>query len=225
MNFVFEYHDPGTDPVEVIWQTRSDEGGTFISIAESQWGLVVTEQAGRVMVTVHGPETHSSIAPVPGNATFTGVQFRLGWYMPRLPASSLVDHAIELPLASRQAFWLDDDVWELPAFTNADVFVEKLMRRGLLIHDPYIQPALNDQPQNLTDRTVQRHFSTVTGLTRSKIAQIERARHALNLLQSGRSIIDTVHDAGYADQAHLTRSMRQFVGQTPTQIIARNSPG
>ncbi|MCL4303751.1 MAG: hypothetical protein KJ077_49150 [Anaerolineae bacterium] len=30
---------------------------------------------------------------------------------------------------------------------------------------------------------------------------------------------DVVYQAGYADQPHLTRSLKHFVGQTPAQII------
>jgi AraC-like DNA-binding protein len=57
-----------------------------------------------------------------------------------------------------------------------------------------------------------------TGMTRSTIRQIERARHATDLLQRGASILHVAHDLGYADQAHLTRSMTRFIGQTPAQV-------
>ena len=43
--------------------------------------------------------------------------------------------------------------------------------------------------------------------------------HATNLLTQGISILDTVHEAGYFDQAHLTRSLKHFIGQTPARII------
>jgi AraC-like DNA-binding protein len=31
-------------------------------------------------------------------------------------------------------------------------------------------------------------------------------------------ILDAVHEAGYFDQAHLTRSLKRLIGQTPGQI-------
>jgi methylphosphotriester-DNA--protein-cysteine methyltransferase len=67
-------------------------------------------------------------------------------------------------------------------------------------------------------RTGQRHFLQATGLTHRAVRQIERARHATNLLKQGVSILDTVHEAGYFDQAHLTRSLKHFVGETPREI-------
>ncbi len=35
----------------------------------------------------------------------------------------------------------------------------------------------------------------------------------------GVSILDAVHEAGYFDQSHLTRSLKHFIGLTPAQII------
>jgi hypothetical protein len=31
--------------------------------------------------------------------------------------------------------------------------------------------------------------------------------------------LETLWQAGYADQPHLTRSLKRFVGQTPAQIV------
>jgi methylphosphotriester-DNA--protein-cysteine methyltransferase len=68
-------------------------------------------------------------------------------------------------------------------------------------------------------RSIQRHFIHATGLTHSMIRQIERARHATHLLKQGVSILDTVYEAGYYDQAHLTRSLKYLIGQTSAQIV------
>ena len=55
--------------------------------------------------------------------------------------------------------------------------------------------------------------------TQGDIHQIERARRAALLLQQGVPILDVVHQTGYYDQAHLTRSMQRFVGQTPPGLL------
>jgi methylphosphotriester-DNA--protein-cysteine methyltransferase len=57
-----------------------------------------------------------------------------------------------------------------------------------------------------------------TGLTHGAVTQIERAHHAVALLRNGVSILDTVDRAGYADQPHLTRSLKRLIGQTPAQL-------
>jgi methylphosphotriester-DNA--protein-cysteine methyltransferase len=62
-------------------------------------------------------------------------------------------------------------------------------------------------------------------MTQSHIRQIDRARRAETLLQQGMSILDTVYEAGYFDQPHLTRALKQWIGHTPTQIIRMHQPG
>ena len=42
--------------------------------------------------------------------------------------------------------------------------------------------------------------------------------YATNLLTEGAGILDVVHEAAFVDQAHLTRSLRHFIGQTPARI-------
>ena len=41
---------------------------------------------------------------------------------------------------------------------------------------------------------------------------------AVDLLGRGVPALEVVRLAGYADQPHLTRSLKRFVGQTPSQI-------
>jgi methylphosphotriester-DNA--protein-cysteine methyltransferase len=55
-------------------------------------------------------------------------------------------------------------------------------------------------------------------MTHATMRQIERARFATNLLRGGVPIVDTVHEAGFFDQAHLTRSLRHLMGLTPAKI-------
>jgi methylphosphotriester-DNA--protein-cysteine methyltransferase len=45
----------------------------------------------------------------------------------------------------------------------------------------------------------------------------------MTLLQRGVSIHDTVHEAGYFDQPHLTRSLKRLLGQTPAEIAGSAS--
>ena len=43
------------------------------------------------------------------------------------------------------------------------------------------------------------------------------------LCRDGASILDTVHEAGYFDQAHLTRSLRVLIGVTPAGITRHDA--
>jgi AraC-like DNA-binding protein len=80
------------------------------------------------------------------------------------------------------------------------------------------------ETQDLSPRSIQRHFIQSTGLTQGTVRQIDRARRATLFLQRGISILDTVDLAGYADQAHMTRALKRYIGKTPTQILNKSEP-
>jgi AraC-like DNA-binding protein len=218
MIFIFEERPSDSPFVETIWRTQSESAGSFISRAVSHWEIVVTKQDGKTTLTVRGPETKAATAPCPANAEFFGIQFKLGTFMPHLPVISLVDRAASLPEATSQSFWLNHSAWEFPNYEDADTFVDRLGRGGLLLWDAVVDAALRGQLQVQSLRSIQRRFIQTTGLTHNTIRQIERARQAADLLEQGVSILDTVERTGYADQSHLTRSLKRFVGETPAQI-------
>ncbi|HVU14926.1 MAG TPA: AraC family transcriptional regulator [Phototrophicaceae bacterium] len=207
--------------VESIWYTQSERAGNFTSVAATHWEMVITRMMGRTTMTVRGPETVATPAPIPPDAEFLGITFKLGTFMPIFPASGLVDAPINLPGANSRAFWLNGSAWEFPTFENADTFVARLTRAGLLAREPLVDAALRGQikVKELSLRTVQRRFAQATGLSHSTVVQIERALRASGLLARGVPILDTVEQAGYADQPHLTRALRRYVGQTPGQIL------
>ncbi|MBK9925349.1 MAG: helix-turn-helix transcriptional regulator [Anaerolineales bacterium] len=205
--------------VQTVYRARSVGGGSFLSTAASNWEMVITKQKGRVTLSIRGPETKVSPAPIPEDAEFLGVIFKHGAFMPSLPVSRFVDKEIHLPETVKNSFQLFGDTWEFPTFDNIDTFVDKLTREDLLTHDPVVEDVLRGKTQDLSLRSVQRRFLQVTGLSYKTIQQIERAKQAASLLQSGVPISDTTYQTGYFDQAHLTNSLRRYYGQTPTQII------
>jgi AraC-like DNA-binding protein len=148
----------------------------------------------------------------------------LGTFLPHLPTRSLTDTGVTLPEATSNTFWLSGSAWEFPTSDNAEIFVNRLVRAGLLAHDPIIEATLQGQIKDLTPRSVQYHFLQATGITQNMARQIERARYATLLLQQGVSIPDTIWKAGYYDQPHLTRSLQRFIGQTPAELLHHSRP-
>lgn len=225
-NQVFTFAGRASDSpyIEAVWWSQSDRAGEFLSVAASHWEMVITEVAGNIHVTVRGPETQAKPADCPADGEWIGVIFKLGAFMPNLPTVKLVDSEINLPLAGDQSFWLHNAAWELPSYENIETFVARLVREGLLVHEPIVNAALQHQSTDLSLRSVQRRFLNATGLTHGAVSQIERARHAAALLRQGVTILDTVELAGYADQPHLTRALKRLVGQTPAQLLPTAQP-
>ena len=223
MNFSFDERPSDSPFVEKVWRTQSERSGSFISTAASHWEMVITTYQGKITLTVRGPETKATPADCPAEAEFFGIIFKHGAFMPHLPVKNLLDrNDTTLPEATSQSFWLHGSAWQFPDFDNADTFVARLVREGLLVHEPVVEAVLQNRPLEMSLRSVQRRFLHATGLTRGTLDQIERARQAVTLLGQGLSIADAVYWAGYADQPHLTRSLKHFIGQTPAQITRAN---
>jgi AraC-like DNA-binding protein len=218
MIFTFDERPSDSPLVERIWHTRSERDGPFLSIAMSHWEMVITRQHGLTTLTVRGPETKATPLYCPAGGEWIGIRFKLGTVMPHLPASQLVDGAVTLPEAGSRSFWLRGSAWHFPNYENADTFVDRLVRDGLLVRDPVVDAALRGQLRDLSPRTAQRHFLRTSGLAHSSVRQIERARFATTLLRQGLPILEIVHEAGYFDQAHLIRSLKHYIGQTPAQV-------
>jgi hypothetical protein len=224
MQFVFDGRPPESPLIDTIWRTQSEGAGSFISTAATQMSIVITKQPDGTWLTIRGPETKASSAPVPEHADFFGINFKVGTFLTNFAANKLVNSEIHLPQAGSKSFWLHGAAWEFPSYENADVFVNRLIREGLLVHDEIVTGILKNQPAYASIRTVRRRFLRATGLTHKDIQQIERAQRAHELLQRGTPILDAALELGYFDQAHMTNSLKRFRGQTPAQILRVNNP-
>ena len=224
MELAFDERSASSSFVEMVWHTHSEGAGTFTSVAVSNWEMVITTFNGKTMITARGPETKASEADFPADAEFFGITFKLGTFIPHLPLKTLLDRQdATLPEASSNSFWLHGSAWELPTFENADVFVDRLIRQGIIVRDAVVEAAIQGHTPDMSIRSLQYRFLRATGLTHKTIQQIERARSAVSLLEQGTPILDTAFELGYFDQAHLTNSLKRFIGKAPAQIAQKST--
>ncbi len=223
--FDFEGRPSASPLVAAVWRTRSLDDGSFMSTAETNWEMVIARYQGELSITLRGPETQAKRAFFHKDTEFFGIVFKHGAFMPRLPVSQLVNEDVTLPAAANGRFWLHSSPWELPTLETVDDFITRLVQQELLVFDPLVVAVLENRPLDTSMRTAQRRFLRATGLTRGTFEQIERAKQATTLLQKGSSIADAIFQSGYADQPHLTRSLKRFVGFTPAQIYWADSAG
>jgi hypothetical protein len=224
MSIKAEQRESDSPYVQAIMHGETLTADTPTRPAEIHWHMVFSWRDGRVIPLLVGPWTAAGSVTYDAGVKILWIKFRPGVFMPHLPTRHLLNTETSLPEAAGQSFWLNSATWQLPDYDNADTFVNRLIRDGVLVCDPVVSAALRDEPQDIPARTVRHRFLQTTGVTQSHIRQVQRAQRAAALLQSGMSILDTVYEAGYYDQPHLTRSLRQFIGYTPAQIMGMSSP-
>ena len=224
MSLSFEARVSDSPYIESVTRGWTLDQGRTIRPAEIHWHMIFEKHPGSVRAIVVGPLTSSGIVRWGQGAEILWIKFKLGVFMPHLPTKEYLDSEQALPDASSDNFWWRGAALQFPTFENVETFVDRLRREEDLVHDPVVTAALQDQPLDISARTVRHRFLRSTGQTQSHIRQYERAIKAASLLRHGVSIADTVFEAGYFDQPHLTRSLKQFVGYTPAQIVRETQP-
>jgi hypothetical protein len=166
---IFDEDRPSDSPfVERIWRCHSEGAGPFLSIAQSRCELVVTRLYGKITLTVRGPETKATpLGDCPADGEWLGIRFKLGTVLPLLPARTLVNATVTLPEATSTSFWLGGSAWQFPDYENADTFVDRLVREGLLVREPVVGAALQGHLNDLSLSTIQRRFLRAIGVTQS----------------------------------------------------------
>ena len=216
----FEERASDSPYIEKIMHGVTAGDASVIRPAASHWHMVFSTRNGKLVPLVVGPLTSAGTVSWTKEAEILWIQFKIGTFMPHMPFRNILDRETTLPEASSQSFWLNSSVWQCPNFENADTFVNKLARQGALASDQVVTAALEEKlPELASPRTVRHRFLHATGLSQKHIRQLVRAQQAVAQLTQGNSILDVVSEAGYSDQPHLTRSLKLFIGYTPTQII------
>lgn len=197
---------------------------------------------------VAGPATRAMFPVIPPGSTLVGARFRPGMAASLLdiPAHALLD--AEVPLA---ALWGDrharlggrfeasrlvaDGADEVEALLVAQLARvgpgDRLVTRAAdwLAHHP--EAALGDLAERtgLSDRQLRRRFEAAIGYGPKTFQRIARFRRWLDLAQATpheeRRLVDLAAEAGYADQAHLTREVTRLAGDPPTVLLAGAASG
>jgi hypothetical protein len=207
-------------PLARVWTAKCDSPADFSSIASVNPGMGFVRVGGATTVHLRGPETKATTLSCPRDAEYFGADFRHGAYLPMFAPARLANlQDAVLPILPDGRILLDGRAWEMPTAQNIDVFIDRLTRAGLLVFDPLVEELQHGSATGtVPERTAQSRFVRAVGLPHRKLQLIERARHAARLLRAGAAIADVVCGAGYYDQPHLTRALRQLIGYTPAEL-------
>jgi AraC-like DNA-binding protein len=211
--------------VRCLW-VRTGTGDSTLVLPDGCVDLVV--RGGRAGVA--GPDT----GPVPGRVdegeVVIGLRLRPGAAGAALgvPADELRDRRIPLEdLWGRAGFELGelagDDPLALAAAAGPHLLAAAPDPRVLAAARMLSRAPATPVPElagavDLGERHLRRRFAAGVGYGPKTFARVARFRAALGLLRGGSSPASAALAAGYADQAHLTREMRELAGLTPGEL-------
>ena len=159
MSATFEGRRSDSPYIDMIWRGRVERDYSPTCPADVRWNLLFTKRSGQVKVSVEGATDSAIYKNLFEDTEFLVIKFKLGVFMPYLPAGDLLNCDEVLPEAGgSQSFWMDGFSWQLPDFENVEAFVERLVREGVLVADPVVHAALHNQPLEVAERTVRRDW-------------------------------------------------------------------
>jgi hypothetical protein len=224
MSFLYEEKASACPHVDVIWRTVDTSDGTYLAAADACWDMIFTRSATTSRVLLSGPSSRPTPVPYQMGNRNVGVRFTQGTFFTHVDPHSMCDRTVALPMPDVERFELAGRMWPMPDYDGIDEFLAGFDAIGLLAHDSVIDAVLHGVDPPLSPRSVQRHFTRITGLSPQHVRQIARAREAVARLRTGEAIADVAYELGYADQSHLSRDVKRLTGYTPAESKRRDEP-
>ena len=95
----------------------------------------------------------------PAEGEWLGIRFRLGTFTPDWLPGHLVDRRdVTLPDATTRSFWLKGSAWEYPDFADAEAFVARLAKRGVIARDASVSAVVQGQQDSDRRKTREAGF-------------------------------------------------------------------
>ncbi|MFE6485012.1 helix-turn-helix domain-containing protein [Streptomyces sp. NPDC057757] len=215
----------------VVWTNTPAASGARPVLPDGCMDLLWTE--GRLLVA--GPDTRAYV-PDGAPGRWAGVRFFPGTAPALLgvPAHELLDRRVELtdlwaaPEVRRLTARIDSaadpaDALEEVALGRAAESepVDPLLREVVAALDAGRPVSAVADELGLGARQLHRRSLAAFGYGPKTLARVLRLQRALALARSGMPFVDTAARAGYADQAHLARDVRELAGAPLGELLAR----
>ena len=171
MTILYEERSSDSPYIETITRGWTVSDGSTIRPAEINWHMVFVTHNGRVQPVFVGPLTTAGAASWEQGAEILWIKFKLGSFMPHLPARDFLDVETNLPGAASRSFWLKSSAWEFPNYENADTFIDRLVHDEVLVWDPIVNAALQD---HTGFGVALRAYAHHAGLAREKLDDVRR---------------------------------------------------
>lgn len=205
------------EPIASVWTGRASEITSRTVLADPCISIILVKSKTNAEVILRGPETKPrSEILIPGH-TWTGIRLQPGVQLKNFPTQQFTNKFRALPADTNGRFQLAGTLLQFPSFNNAEQLVKQMYDLGCMSGK-----ALNAQElpkQGMSPKSYSRFVKRNTGLSPYKLHQLQRMAEAFRLLRQGVPAATVASELGFADQAHLARAAKQFLGHTPRELL------
>lgn len=209
--------NPELESIDSVWTIRAAVIMERIVPADPCTSIILVQSNASAEVIIRGPETAPRSEILLPGYTWIGIRLRPGVQIKNFPAQQLTNSFRILPANSDGQFQFEASVLHFPSFSNAEQLITQMRNLG------YVSgKSLNgkEPPERvMSSKSYYRFVRRSTGLSPYKLHQLQRMSEALGLLRKGIPAATVASELGFADQAHLTRAAKQFLGYTPKELL------
>jgi len=198
--------------VESVWKCNAPVTTSRTVIADPSISISLVESGGKAQVIISGPVTKPYRVPLPAGYVRTTIRLKPAVFLKGFSTYELRGNPLIFPADSQARFWFKGICFQFPGFNQAELLINDLFKWDCLS-----RADLRRDGRASSDRTYSRHVQSITGLSPYQLYQLQRMHTALRLLRQGVPPADVAIELGFADQSHLTRASKQFLGYTPNQ--------
>lgn len=184
---------------------------------------IVVDQTGAAVLV--GPTMIPQRHALDESVTLRGLRLQ-PWAAPllfRTTAAGLRDQVLPLDgvLGSALARDVAESVWDgrLPSsWRTIDVSPWQVDLVKRLLHAPSGTIERTVRDRGVSQRQARRATRDLTGLSPRELAHVGRLHRLLSLIDHAHPLAVAAAEAGYTDQAHMSRDIRQLTGVTPRRL-------
>ena len=203
--------------IDSVWTATASEITPRTVLADPCISIILVKSKVSAEVIVRGPETKPRGDILLPGYTWIGIRLRPGIRLKNFPTQQMINSFRTLPTNSRGQFEFERTLLQFPGFENVEQLIEQMYDLGYLSGE-----VLNSQKlsgQSMSPKSYSRFIKRNTGLSPYKLHQLQRMAEALRLLRQGMPAATVATELGFADQAHLIRAAKQFLGHTPKELL------
>lgn len=213
-----------SDRVMCLWTQHIDGQGDAYLHPVLPDGCVDIVWIGSAPPVVAGPATRRVLVSLPAGTSLIGMRLRPGWAGTCLgpPADRLLDQ--EVPLA---------DIWGRAGAASRAGILRRILDSSAadpvalaavawIARDPAARVGDLARATGLSGRHLRRRFAAAVGYGPKVFQRVVRFQGLL-AAACGRQhdLARLAAGAGYADQAHMCREVRELAGESPQRLLGR----
>lgn len=227
--------------VSQYWLSLNNTSPIYAALPDGCVDLVLEVTANSYRSWIYGSTTRPTAIPCAAGTHYLGIRFHPGQSRHFIAAAAHEITDCREELRTLMLFPSERVATRIASEALFDEIDEMLL--ATLSHIPPVESYIDGIVQHIaarhgdtrvddiavrfgkSRRQMERVFLQTVGVPLKFFCMISRLKHAADLIvqPSSRSLTAVAHDAGYSDQAHMTRDFTRLAGVSPGQLRAHDA--